>query len=66
MAAVGTDVYVVWSQSGSIYFAASSINGSSFSSAIVLSNGINSSETPVIAAYGNDVYVAFNGMVHLS
>ena len=64
MTAVGTDVYVAWSQKGSIYFAGSTNSGTSFLSAIVVSGTIASSQTPVVAAYGNDVYVAFDGGGH--
>lgn len=63
--ALGTDVYVVWSQSVSnvlqIFFAASTNSGSSFSSAQQLTSGssTNGFITPVIAASGSDVYVAY-------
>ncbi len=53
-----------WSQKGSIYFAGSTNSGTSFLSAIVVSGTIASSQTPVVAAYGNDVYVAFDGGGH--
>lgn len=63
--ATGSDVYVVWSQSVSkvlqIFFAASTNSGGSFSKAIQLTRGSSSNGfvTPVIAASGSDVYVAY-------
>jgi hypothetical protein len=65
--ALGTHVYVVWSQSVNkqlqIFFAASSNNGGSFSKAIQLTSGVspNGFITPVIAAAGSNVYVAYTG-----
>lgn len=65
--ALGTDVYVVWSQSVSdvlqIFFAASTNSGSSFSAAQQLTSGdsVNGFITPVIAAAGSDVYIAYTG-----
>ena len=39
-------------------------SGSSFSTAVVISGAVLSCETPSIAVYGNDVYVAFDGGGH--
>jgi len=63
--ALGSDVYVVWAQSVSnvlqIFFAASTTNGTSFSPAQQLTSGssTNGFITPVIAASGSDVYLAY-------
>jgi hypothetical protein len=63
--ATASHVYVVWSQSVSnvlqIFFASSSNYGTSFSKAIQLTSGSspNGFITPVIAASGSDVYVAY-------
>jgi hypothetical protein len=69
--ALGTHVYVVWSQSVltsgvlvlQIFFAASSNSGGAFSPAIQLTSGTskNGFITPVIAAAGSNVYVAYTG-----
>jgi len=62
MAAVGTDVYVAWSQAGkTIDFAVSTNSGKSFAPAVVISGAIPLSITPVIAAASNDVYVVWDG-----
>jgi hypothetical protein len=65
--AVGGDVYVVWSQSVNnelqIFFAGSTNNGSSFAAPIQLTSGNSENGwiTPVIAASGPYVYVAYTG-----
>jgi hypothetical protein len=66
MTANGSNVYVVWAQSVDnilqVYFAASANNGVSFSPAKIVDNEPNATcITPVIASYGNDVYVAYDG-----
>ena len=64
--ALGTDVYVTWAQTIStgvlqIFFAASTTSGSSFSAAKVVDNTPTTADiTPVLAAAGNDVYVAYD------
>ena len=65
VAANGSNVYVTWAQSMSaknetIFFASSNNNGASFHPVIVLSNEKFNSITPVLAQYGNSVYVAWN------
>lgn len=65
--ALGSEVYVVWSQSVNnvlqIFFAGSTNNGTTFAAPIQLSSGdsTNGWITPVIAAAGSDVYVAYTG-----
>ena len=65
--ALGNYVYVTWSQSVNkqlqVFFAASSNNGASFSKAIQLTSGVskNGFITPVIAAAGSNVYIAYTG-----
>ncbi len=65
--ALNSDVYVVWSQSVNnelqIFFAGSTNNGSSFAAPIQLTagNSENGWITPVIAAAGPYVYVAYTG-----
>ena len=66
MVATGSYVYVIWSQTVSkvsqIFFAVSSNNGQTFSAAKIIDGSSTlSSITPVIAAYGSDVYVAYDG-----
>jgi hypothetical protein len=64
--ALGTDVYVTWAQTIStgvlqIFFAASTNSGGSFSPAKVVDNTPTGTDiTPVLAAAGNDVYVAYD------
>jgi hypothetical protein len=64
--ALGTDVYVTWAQTIStgvlqVFFAASTNNGTSFSAAKVVDNTPTATDiTPVLAAAGNDVYVAYD------
>jgi hypothetical protein len=67
MADYGTNVYVVWSQTtgssepAQIYLAASTNNGLSFSSPILVDSDPGVAQlTPVIAAYGTTVYVAWS------
>lgn len=67
MTANGSNVYVVWSQTTSVngtlqvYFAASTNNGASFSAARIVDNSPNVTDiTPVIASYGDYVYVAYD------
>jgi hypothetical protein len=67
MAVSGTYVYVVWAQTTStnkisqIYFAASANGGMTFSTAMVVDASTTTAAlTPVIAANGNYVYVAWN------
>jgi hypothetical protein len=63
--ATGSNVYVVWSQAVNkvlqIFSASSANYGASFSSAVQLTSGSspNGFITPVIAAAGSDVYVAY-------
>ncbi len=66
MAEYGQYVYVVWSQTpkasepAQIYLAVSSTSGGSFSPAILVDSDASVAQvTPVIAAWGNDVYVAW-------
>jgi hypothetical protein len=68
MTANGSNVYVVWSQTTSvngtlqIYFTASTNNGLTFSTAKIVDNSPNATDiTPVLASFGNDVYVAYDG-----
>ena len=63
--ALGADVYVTWAQTLSgvlqIYFAASTTSGASFGTAKVVDNTPTVGDiTPVLAAAGNDVYVAYD------
>jgi len=67
IAEYGSYVYVVWSQTpkasepAQIYLAVSSNKGVSFSSAILVdSDSTVAQTTPVIAAYGSTVYVAWS------
>jgi hypothetical protein len=67
MAAYGSDVYVVWSQTTQgggnlqVYIAASTNYGSSFSAAMLVDPSSFTSEiTPVIATFGSTVYVAWS------
>jgi hypothetical protein len=65
IAANGSSVYVVWAQAQSsknetIFFAESNNGGATFSKATNVSNPLFNSITPVIAEYGNNVYVAWN------
>ena len=66
-AALGSDVYVTWAQSVNnelqIFFAGSTNYGRSFSTAIQLTHGNspNGFITPVIAAAGSNVYIAYTG-----
>ena len=62
----GQYVYVVWSQTpkasepAQIYLAVSGPSGGSFSPAILVDSDASVAQvTPVIAAWGNDVYVAW-------
>ena len=67
----GSDVYVVWSQAVNtsgvnvlqVFFAASTNGGASFSKAIQLTSGSSTNGwiTPVIAASGPNVYIAYTG-----
>jgi hypothetical protein len=63
IAAVGTNVYVVWRDNSSgnndIYFKRSSDNGNSFNTTDNLSNNTGSSTDPQITATGNNVYIAW-------
>src|SRR5579872_3272297 len=69
--ALGTNVYVVWSQSVltsgvlvlQVFIATSTDNGVHFNHAVQLSSGPSKNGwiTPVIAAAGSNVYVAFTG-----
>src|SRR5215211_6069824 len=63
IAAVGTNVYVVWRDNSSgnndIYFKRSSDNGNSFSTTDNLSNNTGSSTDPQITATGNNVFIAW-------
>ena len=63
IAAVGNNVYIVWedysSGIGEIFFAVSTDNGVNFSTPINLSNNAGQSQFPVIAANGNQVYIAW-------
>jgi len=66
MAEYGSYIYVVWSQTpkssspAQIYLAVSSNNGGSFSTAILVdSDSTVAQTTPVIAAWGSTVYVAW-------
>jgi hypothetical protein len=68
VAAVGSNVYVAWSDdtpvtgSGTepeIWLRASSNNGASFGSAIRITTNTGTSEYPSVAAVGNNVYVAW-------
>jgi hypothetical protein len=67
MAEYGSNVYVVWSQTPSsskpaqIYIAVSTNNGASFSAAKLVDADPSIAQlTPVIAAYGTTVYVAWS------
>lgn len=71
MAAYGSYVYVVWSQTpkedepAQIYIAVSSDNGYSFSTAAFVDNDASVAQlTPVIATWGSDVYVAWSQDSH--
>ena len=71
MAEYGSFVYVVWSQTpkasepAQIYLAVSSNNGANFSSAITVASDPTVAQiTPVIAAYGSTVYVAWAQSSH--
>src|SRR5579864_9210586 len=67
----GSDVYVVWSQAVNtsgvnvlqIFFAGSTNGGASFANAIQLTSGSSTNGwiTPVLAASGPNVYVAYTG-----
>ncbi|HSB57347.1 MAG TPA: sialidase family protein, partial [Nitrosopumilaceae archaeon] len=61
--AVGSNVYVVWKDfsfgSGDILFEASTDNGTSFSSVINVSNSVDLSELPSIAASGTNVFLTW-------
>ncbi len=62
LAAAGTNVYVVWSNSyGSVdvFLRSSNDSGASFGSAVNLSNNPGFSTDPVVVASGNKVYVAW-------
>ncbi len=64
VAAVGSDVYVVWqdnvsSTNDDIFFRASTNNGASFGAVINLSNDAKDSTKPQIAAVGTNVYVVW-------
>ena len=72
MAAYGSYVYVVWTQTTStnkvsqIYFASSSDSGVAFNPAIIVdTNPTTAASTPVIAAYGNYVYVVLDCRIRL-
>jgi hypothetical protein len=59
----GTNVYVAWTQTINkilqVFFAGSTTSGATFSTAVQLSPGSNGAITPVIAGWGNNVYVAW-------
>lgn len=60
----GSNVYVVWSQGTSsdtmqVYEATSTNYGASFSAPVQLTSGDGGWITPVIASWGDDVYVAY-------
>jgi hypothetical protein len=64
IAVYGTNVYVAWRQNvatgnDDVFFDASNTNGTSFSPIMNLSNDPGESFDPSIAAYGNNVYVAW-------
>ncbi len=64
VSANGSNVYIVWSEtigSTAQILEATSLNyGLNFSAAVAVSNGYSSSITPVVASWGNNVYVAWN------
>jgi len=69
MSVNGSFVYITWSQSlnsvQQIYFTASSDDGATFSTPIIVDNNQSqASITPTIASYGNDVYIAYNCGTH--
>lgn len=66
MTVFGPDVFVVWSQSSGsgsslqVYIAASTNYGATFSPAVLVDPSPGTTQiTPVVAAYGSDVYVAW-------
>lgn len=64
LSANGSNVYVVWSQTvgtgvAQIYEATSTTYGASFSAPVQVSTETAASITPVIASWGNNVYVAW-------
>lgn len=64
MSANGSNVYVVWSEGASsssvqVYEATSTDYGASFSSPVAVTSGAGPYVTPVIASWGNNVYVAY-------
>lgn len=66
MTANGSNVYVTWAQSLNnvlqTYFAVSTKNGTSFAAAKVVDNTPTvTCITPVLASYGSNVYVAYDG-----
>jgi hypothetical protein len=64
IATSGNNVYVVWSErnvdNGTIFFAASNNNGTSFSIKKALANNTKINEDPIIATSGNNVYVVWS------
>jgi len=69
MSANGSNVYVVWSQSvGKVLqvFEATSTNyGGSFNAAVQVTSGASTASiTPVIASWGNYIYVAYDSGTH--
>jgi len=71
LSAVGSDVYVLWSQNTAsakpmqIYFSASSDNGIHFSTPVVIDTTTTlSSLTPVVASYGSNIVVGWTASVH--
>jgi len=69
VAASGSTVYVVWSEETSgktntdIFFRRSLDNGSTWQSALQLTDNTGQSENPAIAASGANVYVAWEGII---
>ncbi len=59
IAAIGSNVYVVWEDNGKIFFTASTNKGARFGSVINLSNNAGQSTNPQIAAAGENVYVVW-------
>lgn len=65
MTANGSYVYVVWAQSlnniQQVYFTYSNNSGVSFAAAKIVDNTPNTTDiTPVLASYGQDVYIAYD------
>jgi hypothetical protein len=60
----GSNVYVLWGQTvkgepAQLFFTSSTNYGVSFSTPIQITSGTDGAVTPVISAWGNDVYVAY-------